>query len=373
MKNLKFRYLAIIIAILILQGCTTKKATISTKDSDTKNAMLKAFNWQQLNPIQAKSPTDWTNGVYYLGVVKAHEATVNPVYLEALKEMSERNKWQPWERFYHADDLTITYSYIYLKSIGEEANLAPTAQIIKDHLYKDHPWRSGAETDQKKILWWWCDALFMAPPIIAAYAKLENDDSYLKEMDKYYLECYNLLYDKKEHLFARDARFLWTGAATDTKEPNGNKVFWSRGNGWVLAGLPLLLADMPKDYPNRPFYENLFKEMSIRIKGLQQESGLWNTSLLSPESFKNGEASGSGLFTYALAWGINNGLLSKEEYQPAVTKAWDALLKCQKPNGMVGWVQNIGYDPKPATAGSWQNFGTGAFLMAGSEVLKLKN
>jgi hypothetical protein len=111
--------------------------------------------------------------------------------------------------------------------------------------------------------------------------------------------------------------------------------------------------------------------MAHRIKDLQHEDGLWRTSLLSPASFNHGEVSGSGFFTYALAWGINNGLLNKTEYKPIVTKAWKAILKCQQENGKVGWVQNIGADPKPASADSWQNFGTGAFLMAGSEYLKL--
>ena len=49
-----------------------------------------------------------------------------------------------------------------------------------------------------------------------------------------------------------------------------------------------------------------------------------------------------------------------------------ALAKCQQQNGMIGWVQNIGAFPEPANKDSWQNFGTGAYLMAGSEVLKLK-
>jgi hypothetical protein len=48
------------------------------------------------------------------------------------------------------------------------------------------------------------------------------------------------------------------------------------------------------------------------------------------------------------------------------------LLACQQPDGKVGWVQNIGYDPKPADAGSWQNFGTGAFLMAASEIIRMR-
>jgi rhamnogalacturonyl hydrolase YesR len=201
---------------------------------------------------------------------------------------------------------------------------------------------------------------------------LKNDDTYLDEMHKYYMETYDLLYDKEEKLFARDLRFVWTGSSKDKKEKNGKKIFWSRGNGWVLGGLALMLEDMSKDYKHRSFYEGLFKEMALKIKNIQAEDGLWSTSLLSPESFNHGETSGSGFFTFALAWGVNNGILSEDEYKPIVLKAWKALELTQKDNGMIGWVQNIGYDPRPADANSWQNYGTGAFLLAGSEILKLK-
>ena len=139
-----------------------------------------------------------------------------------------------------------------------------------------------------------------------------------------------------------------------------------------MGGLALILEDMPKDYQHREFYTTLYQEMATKIKEIQDQDGLWRTSLLSPESFDHGEVSGSGFYTFALAWGINNGLLDKGEYTPVVTKAWAALEKCQHENGMVGWVQNIGYDPRPADANSWQNFGTGAFLLAGSEILKLE-
>ncbi len=191
-------------------------------------------------------------------------------------------------------------------------------------------------------------------------------------MDKYYTQAYNLLYDKKEHLFARDKRFLWTGQDTDLKEKNGTKIFWSRSNGWVLAGLALLLDNMPKDYKNRPFYENLFQYMSARIKGFQHEDGLWTTSLLSPESFIQGDVSGSEFFTFALALGVNNGLFNEAAYKNAAIKGWRANEKCQQPGCKVGWVQNICFDAKPADADSWQNYGTGAFLMAGCKVLKLR-
>lgn len=363
--------------VAVLNGCKVSQKTGSFNRSATQNAMLKALQWQEKNPIFAQAPTDWTNGVYYVGVSKAHEATGDRAYIDALKAMAIKNEWKPWKRFYHADDIIISYSYLYLKSIGEPGvQLEPTVAFIQDHLYKPHEWKSakkeGNEPDDKQILWWWCDALFMAPPVIVTYAAQTKDASLLKAMDGYYAETYKLLYDKEEHLFARDIRFLWRGTQNDKKEGNGKKVFWARGNGWVLAGLALLLNDLPKNYSNRPFYENLFKEMAQRIKGIQHEDGLWRTSLLYPESYNHGEVSGSGLYTFALAWGINNGLLSKSEYQSAVLKAWNAILACQQEDGKVGWVQNIGADPGPATADSWQNFGTGAFLLAGSQIMKLK-
>lgn len=380
MKSL-FQITAFVLAIFFFQSCKVYQKVSDSEKSVIKESMLKALKWQEANPIFAKAPTDWTNGAYYVGVVKAHEATKQDAFKDALTNMAKRNEWKPWERFYHADDIIISYSYLYLKSIGNaDVNLVPTSNFIKDHLYKPYPWRDGLkdvskeknEPDEKKILWWWCDALFMAPTVLTLYAKETKDITYLKEVDKYYTQTYNLLFDKNEHLFARDTRFQWQGTDGDIKEKNGKKVFWSRGNGWVLAGLALILTDMPKDYPNRSFYENLYKEMAKRIIQLQQQDGLWRTSLLSPETYNHGEVSGSGFYTFALAWGINNGLLNASLYKPAVIKAWKAIAACQYPDGKVGWIQNIGANPMPATEDSWQNFGTGAFLMAGSEILKLK-
>ncbi len=362
----------VLVFLLLSSAYACKTTSISSSTNDTiKESMVKAMKWQEAHPIHAKAPTDWTNGAYYTGVARAHAATQDKVYTDVLMQMGKRNAWQPWNRFYHADDLAICYSYIYLQSIGAKGvDLQPTDSIIQDHLFKPHEWREGIKG--KENLWWWCDALFMAPPVLTTYAKLKNDKSYLDEMHTYFMQTYDLLYDKKENLFARDSRFVWEGDSTDVKEKNGNKVFWSRGNGWVIGGLALMLEDMPADYQHRPFYEKLFKEMAVRIKGLQQPDGLWRTSLLSPESFNHGEVSGSGFHTFALAWGVNTGLLDKAEYNPVVLKAWTALAACQQSDGKVGWVQNIGFDPQPATKDTWQNYGTGAFLLAASEVLKLK-
>lgn len=358
-----------IFIILCLASCNLKKGMDSRSD---EIAMLMALEWQEAHPIQSSSPTDWTNGAYYTGVFKAHQATQDDKYLDALVEMGKRNAWHPADRFYHADDLAICAPYVYLKSIKvSDVDLVPTDNIIREHLQKPYRWKEGNENSNQPILWWWCDALFMTPPLLTMYAKYTNDTVCLNEMHTYYMQTYNLLFDKEEKLFARDLRYVWHGDDRDLREENGEKIFWSRGNGWVLGGLALVLEEMPKDYENRPFYEQLFKTMAKRVCELQHEDGLWRTSLLSPESYKHGEVSGSGFFTYAISWGINNGILDEKVYKPCVVKAWKALRACQKEDGMIGWVQNIGDSPKPVNADSWQNYGTGAFLLAGSEVIKL--
>lgn len=365
-KNISI-LLIMVVSFTLLASCQVKDMSEWTDEE----SMVMALEWQEANPIHAKDPTDWTNGAYYTGVSRAHKTTNDQAYINALTDMGERNGWQTWERYFHADDVAISYAYLYLKSLGNaDVDLGPTDAFIQDHLYKKHAWKEGNPQKDQRILWWWCDALFMAPPVLTSYANLKNDQKYLHEMDKYYQETYNLLFDKEENLFARDLRYQWKGDSTDIKEENGKKVFWSRGNGWVLGGLALILDAMPKDYVNRSFYESLYLRMAKKIKSIQHEDGLWRTSLLCPESWNHGEVSGSGFYTFALAWGINNGMLDRGTYGPAVRKAWAALRACQQPNGKIGWVQNIGADPQPADKDSWQNYGTGAFLLAGSEILK---
>ena len=232
------------------------------------------------------------------------------------------------------------------------------------------PYETG---EIRPVTWWWCDALFMGP---AAFIKLGitlKENKYLELNDKLFKECYDLLYDKEEHLYARDMKYKWNEPGIKViKEANGKKIFWSRGNGWVMGGLVRTISELPKDYPTRDFYIQNYKEMAEKIITLQQADGLWRASLLDPDSYPGGEASGSGFYTYALAWGINNGILDKAKYLPVVEKAWVGLNSLIQPDGHVGWTQPIGADPKKNfNAESWEVYGTGAFLLAGSEVIKL--
>ena len=337
------------------------------KDSYIKKTMTKALDWQLKNPKHELY--DWTNGAFYAGVFAAYETTGSKKIWKAMYKMGEANQWKPGPRLHHADDHVICQTYVDMYRVsGDKKMIQPFIETL-DKFMKT-PYETG---EIRPITWWWCDALFMAPPALVKLGVTLNDKKYFDLNDKLFKECYNLLYDKEHHLYARDMKYKWDEPGIEViKEANGKKIFWSRGNGWVMGGLVRTISELPKDFPTRDFYIQNYKEMAEKIASLQQADGLWRASLLDPASYPGGEASGSGFYIYALAWGINNGIIDKAKYLPVVEKGWVGLTGLIQPDGHVGWTQPIGADPKKNfTAESWEVYGTGAFLLAGSEVIKL--
>jgi len=357
-------------AVVLFIGIATGQQAGNEKlfeDSYIKKTMRKALDWQLSHPKHKLH--DWTNGAFYAGVFAAYETLEDENIYNAIKSMGEANNWEPGPRLHHADDHAICQTYIDMYRISEDKEMIQPF-IDTMEVFMDTPYETG---DIRPVTWWWCDALFMGPPAFVKLGVTLDEEKYLKLNDKLFRECYNLLYDQEEHLYARDIRYKWDEPGIEKiTEANGEKIFWSRGNGWVMGGLVRLLQELPNDYPTRSFYVQNYKEMAEKIITLQQEDGLWRSSLLDPGSYPGGEASGSGFYIYALAWGINNGILDKEKYLPVVEKAWVGLNSLIQPDGRVGWVQPIGADPrKNFTAESYEVYGTGAYLLAGSEVIKL--
>jgi len=365
------KHLSLILSFILLFFVSPGQKKQNSKlfrDCHIKKTMKEAASWQLKNPKHQLY--DWTNGAFYAGLYAAWETTGSKKIFHAMTDMGNNNEWKPGPRLQHADDYAICQTYIDLYRIAYDIKMIdPLIQTI-DHFKKTPYPAKGIQ----RITWWWCDALFMAPPVFVKLGVTMNDQSYFELNDKLFRECYDMLYDHEEHLFARDLGYKWNEPGIEKRtEANGRKIFWSRGNGWVMGGLVRILKEMPADYSTHSFYEQLFREMAEKIASLQQSDGLWRASLLDPESYPGGEASGSGFYTYAFAWGINSGLLDKTTYLPVVRKAWAGLNSLIQPDGRVGWVQPIGADPrKDFSAESWEVYGTGAFLLAGSEVIKLK-
>ena len=317
--------------------------------------------WKTKGMAHAKA--DWTNGACYAGLLAFGKMQGNDVYLKYLLGIGTDLNWNTGADRLSADDYCVGQTFCNLYLIYKDAKMiAPFTAQADSILALPHTesleWKNRIQHRE----WAWCDAMFMGPPSLAALATATGDKKYLDLVDKLWWKTYDYLYDPAEHLYFRDGSYF------AKREKNGQKVFWSRGNGWVMGGLVRVLDNMPANYPDRPKFIALYKEMAARIASLQQPDGSWHASLLDPESFPNKETSGTGFYTYALLWGLNNGTLNRKTYWPVVQKAWVALTASVHADGMLGNVQRIGASPDKVDDNSTEVYGVGAFLLAGTQL-----
>ena len=319
--------------------------------AQTKQEVITAIEkvndyWQSHNSARCRG--FWDNAAYFTGNQEVYKLTGKKQYLDYSVEWAEYNRWKGATQ-------TDKSKWLY-KTYGEGMNHVLFAdwqicfQVYIDLYKQEH----RAERLQRalevmcyqastkdKDYWWWSDALYMGLPIFTKLYTVTHDQ---KLLDKQY-ECFcwtdSLLFDKDEQLYYRDDKYVYPKVKTAC---NGGKSFWSRGAGWVLAGLA------------------------------KQPEGYWTRSLLCPDDAPGYETSGTAFFTYGLLWGVNNGLLSAKQYQPTIDKAWKYLYETAlQPDGSIGYVQPIGEKPDPTrtvNAKSQAPFGTGAWLLAACEYTK---
>ncbi|HEY9044642.1 MAG TPA: glycoside hydrolase family 88 protein [Ohtaekwangia sp.] len=360
MKNRMLALCNLILALLIITPAFSQKKPDLYSKTFIVNQMRHVCDWQLSNPvtINEKNENDWARAAFYTGVMATYQTTQDQKYLDAAIKWSESFDWKLARRLRHADDHAKGQTYLEIYAIKKDPKMIEDIRNTFDTLI--------ATPNPGREDWWWCDALFMAPPVLARLAAATGDQRYIDFLNTMFWDTYDFLYDKEEHLFYRDKSYF------DKKTPSGKKTFWARGNGWVMAGTVRVLQYLPKDNPKYSQYVALLKEMAASVKKIQQEDGLWRPSLLDPAEVPHPETSGSSFFCYAITWGINNGILDKKEYLPVVKKAWQGLNNYVTSEGRLQWVQPIGAAPDKVTIDNYQEYGSGAFLLAGSELCKLK-
>ncbi len=370
---LRLKFVSIITVIFLVQ--LIFPATLKQSDQFIqvfeKNKIFKIMkrvaDWQLANPSGTEL-WEWHWGPFYAGLMSMYKTNPEQKYLDAMMEMGKINDWKLKPNPYNADNFAIAQTYLDLYKIAGDSNMIEITQYFLDMQFyraSDKPNIRWIDNPYAYEYWSWCDALFMAPPAFAMMSEIIGDNKYLNEMDRLWKFTYDYLYDKEEDLFYRDDRYF------DARTKKGKKVFWSRGNGWVIGGLVRVLQAMPKDFPNRHFYETTFKKMCTRLLELQSPEGYWYSSLLDKNEFNVKETSGTGFYCYGFAWGINNNLLDKDKFLPAVKKAWGTLVEAVQPSGKLGYVQQVDEEPNNVDKDDTETYGTGAFLLAGSEVYKL--
>ena len=315
----------------------------------------------------------WTRAVYYEGLMALYKIDKQKTYYDYALQWGEKHQWglRGGVKTRNADNQCCAQTYIDMYLLDNKQH----PERVKDIKVSIDSMLLTSKIDD----WNWIDALQMAMPVFVRLGNLYNDTEYFDRMYEMYAFTKNKhgdngLYNQKEHLWWRDKDF-----DPPYKEPNGDDCYWARGNGWVVAALARTLEELPTTDPHYTEYLRDFKDMCAALLPLQRTDGYWNVSLNDPNNFGGKEVSGTSLFIYGFAWGINNNLLDKKTYLSAITKAWNAMSKeAVHPDGKLGYVQGTGKEPKDGQplgydkTPDFEDYGLGCFLLAGSEVYKLK-
>lgn len=327
--------------------------------------LVAVATWQQAHPSRWPE-LDWTRAPYYLGLLATSRVTGDAQWADAVRQIGRKNDWRLGKRQFMADDHAVGQAWLALYQLDRlpqqrafvETGIKAFAQRPVEASLE---WKDGIHDRE----WAWCDALFMSPQVLAAMTTVSGDRTWLDLMDARYWRTCAYLLDPAERLFIRDSSYF------GKREANGAKVCWSRGNGWVFAGLVHILQQLPADHPTRPKYLELFRRLAARLVELQQPDGSWHASLLDPASYPAPETSGTAFFCYGLLWGVNQDLLERAAVLPAALRAWQCLASHVQPDGMPGFVQPCGVAPRQVTAAMTEVYGAGGLLLAGSELVQL--
>jgi rhamnogalacturonyl hydrolase YesR len=343
----------------------------AAKVADWQLARLDGMHITTHMKEEARDPRSWQQGAFWVGMTHLAHVTGSKRYTDAIIAQGKANHWRPGDRVHHADDHVIAQSYLWAAKHGAGKEVIGPIRGTFDAILADPPvvhlsFYYAKDYGEAQCLrrWCWCDAIFMSPPAWLDLARQTGERKYRDYAMTEFWAATDFLYDPAEKLYFRDSRFF------ERRDEQGRKLFWSRGNGWVFAGIANMLDVLPRDDADRPRLEALFRQMAARLKVLQKPDGYWAPSLLGPEN-SPAETSGTGFFVFGLAWGVNRGLLDGAEYRPAIYNGWDALNRAVAKDGRLGWVQQVSDRPEQVAESDTQFYGVGAFLLAASEVAVL--
>jgi rhamnogalacturonyl hydrolase YesR len=317
----------------------------------------KVADWQ-IAQLGSSTAETWVESVFYAGLMAAYRTTARTQYLDTVTSWGGANGWNLLSPQTNADNECAGQAFVEAYDVQMDSTRIAATRSALDGLV--------ASPQQGRVLWWWCDSLFMAPAVFAKVGAATSQSSYVDAMDAMFWDTTAYLQDPSSSLFWRDSSFFGQTC------PNGKKMFWSRGNGWVIAGVARLLDALPQDYASRGKYVSLFQAMASTLLGLQRADGYWSSCLTDATDFPEPETSGTAAFAFAFAWGLNRGLLAPGMYRAAADKAWSALASAVDSNGALGWVQPVGGAPGASMQTDTAPYGVGLFLLAGSEVASLR-
>lgn len=184
----------------------------------------------------------------------------------------------------------------------------------------------------------WIDGVFMGEMFVIRYGKSIGDSEWCWDEATRQIGLYALLAQRGDsglyfHGFFEPGHGGkppgWANPQTGL-----SPEVWSEGLGWYALVLTETLADLPKDHPRRAELDGIYRRLAAGLKRTQDPaSGRWYQSVDKGDRPDNWtDTSGSAMFTYTLAKGIELGLLDRSEYGPVVAKGYQGITASAKIN-----------------------------------------
>ena len=382
-----------LITLLTVASATLIMTAQSVTADDVLNVTRKANNYFMAKYADPTIPTNvkkvrpsslWTRAVYYEGLMALYEIDKDQRYIDYTDRWANFHQWTPRNgiKSCDADDQCCAQTYLIRYEQTKDEKMITKVRENLDYQMQTPNDKNNATAKTKGTQpslygWWtWIDAIQMAMPVYMQMYRLTGEMKYRDHGMAMYRwsrnECGGGLFNVKDGLWWRDADYV-----PPYKEPDGKDCYWSRGNGWVYAALVRCMNELPKKSKE---YKELKKDFLLMSEGLlkcQREDGFWNPSLVS-SNYAMPETSGTALFLYGMAWGIQQGYLKAKVYRPICDRAWAAMVKSAvHRDGFLGWMQGTGKDPSAGQPLSYdkvpdfEDYGTGCFLLGAVEYFKL--
>ncbi len=306
------------------------------------------------------SGTNWDAGAYMTGICGLYRRTNDKQYLDSIVKFGTGVNWTPASSNPDNECCAQTFCESYMFA----------ADTTKKYMYQ--PWLDRVTADfithspSGRSYWYWCDALYMAPPGLAMIAYITGQTRILDSLYKCWWDDAQVIYSDTFHLYWRDPGYKPPKLAA-----NGKPIFWAPGEAWVLGGQARILKYTPVNFHGRDSMITQFRDQLTAVAALQQGDGLWTTSLLDSVQFPIHETSSTAFFCFAMAWGINNRLLDSVTFTPPMRKAWSGLVRNIASNGMLMYCQTVTQEPGNDMYDNYSSSeGEGALLLAGEEMYK---
>ena len=408
MKNIA---LVAILALGFLTSCKEEKKQ-TEETSTTKKEISEDLKWSErmalseikrfpdptLLDFRDKPKWSYTPGLVLQGMSKVFEQTKNQkiydyIYDYPNRMIEEDGKIKTYKMSnYNLDMIKAGDIIYYLYNKNKE----PRFKKVMDTLHKQlegQPTTSEGGYWHKKIYPYqmWLDGVYMAEPFHAKYTKsfMEGDEAQ-KMYDKIVLQ-FDLIEKHSRDLETGLYYHGWDESKEQkwaNKETGLSQHFWSRGMGWYGMALVDVLDYLPENHSGRERiikYLNQYAEAIVKYQ--DEKTGTWYQVLNLPDREGNYlEATGTSMFTYVLAKGVNKGYLPKQ-YLDNANKAFDGILETfitVEDNGVVNLNKCCGVaglGGNPYRDGSFEYYigeiirsndpkGTGPFMMAALELNK---